>query len=183
MNKFSLKAAFFAIGMVALLGLCSYGDVHADGTSKDPLFSRMEGHWTGTGTVTYSISGRQESLQVDVNSVVSIVDGQERLTSTSQVTQTQAGAPSKVYQTSYWITPSPTPGTYNLGYGASAQVTSTGTLDAHLTFETDQSFGADDSAYVVHSSTQFESDGSSIYTQFATQGQSVLSRTVIHYQH
>ena len=180
-----MKAAVFAIGMVVLLGLSSYGEVRADGSSKDPLFSRMEGHWIGTGTVSYTISGRQESLRIDVNSVVSIVDGKEQLTSTSQVTQSQEGSatPPRVYQTSYWITPSQTPGAYNLGYGASTQVTSTGTLDAQLTFETSQSFGGGDSGYVVHSSTQFEPDGSSVYTEFATQGQAVVSKTVIRYQH
>jgi hypothetical protein len=173
-----LKTAFFAVGLVTLLGLSSYGDTHAD-----PLFSRMEGHWIGAGTVTRLISGTQEALQIEVNSVVSTVDGKERLTSTSQVTETQTGAAPRVYQTEYWITPDAVSGTYDLGYGASAQQTSTGTLNAQLTFETSQTLGTGANAYVIHSSTQFQPDGSSDYTEVATQGQSAVSHTAIHYQH
>jgi hypothetical protein len=177
-SKRSLLLQAFA---VTLLGLATSA-AQSPFATRDPLFLRMEGHWSGQGTSTYPISGRKTQIAADVESAVSLVNGQERLTSTNQVTESEAGAAPRSYETVYWIEAEPeTPGAYTLGYtltGQSAPVTSTGIFGSDLIFATDQSLGND---YLIHSETQFTDSGST-YTQTATNGATVISKTVIEYQ-
>jgi hypothetical protein len=149
-------------------------------SSQDPLFSRMEGHWTGQGTRTYPISGRVTQVTAEVTSSVSVVNGQERLTSDNQITETAVGAAPQTYHSVYWIEAKPEqPGEYVLGVDQTS--TSSGSLTNEgdqTTFISDQDLG---SGYKIHSETQFNELGP-LFTEIATNADKVILKSVIQYQ-
>jgi hypothetical protein len=150
-------------------------------TSQDPLFLRMEGRWTGQGTRTYPISGRTTQVSADVSSTVSVVNGQERLISDNQITETAEGATPQTYRSRYWIEAKPDQaGEYSLGVGQTS--TSNGALlndgDA-AAFVSDQDLGND---YKIHSETQFNELGP-LFTEITTNGNKVILKSVIQYRH
>jgi hypothetical protein len=149
-------------------------------TSQDPLFLRMEGHWTGHGTRNYPISGRTTEVAAEVNSSVSVVNGQERLVSDNKITETAVGSAPQTYQSVYWIEAKPDQsGEYSLGVGQSS--TSNGSLlnDGDVAaFVSDQELGND---YKIHSETQFNELGP-LFTEITTNGNKVILKSVIQYQ-
>jgi hypothetical protein len=151
--------------------------------SGDPLFSLMVGHWTGQGTRTYPLSGRITQVTTEVTATISDVNGEQRLTSTNQITETPSTGAANSYQTVYWIEPLlGHPGSYTLGYNlttpGSPTVTSTGILGGDMIFRSDQNLG---NAYVIHSETQF-SGNKSTFTETTFNGSSVVLKTVIDYE-
>jgi hypothetical protein len=178
-NKSFLLALILCLGGLTASALTLSTSSAQSATGEDPLFARMEGRWNGQGTRTYPISGRTTQLVAEVNSSLSEVNGQERLVSQNQVTETAAAGTPQSYSSVYWIEVKPgQPGQYILG--ADQGSTSSGSLskDGDLTvFVSDQALGND---YNIHSETQFNDLGP-LFTETTTNGSQVILKSVIQY--
>lgn len=141
----------------------------------------MLGHWKGTGTRSYPISGRQVEVSEDVLTISQAIHGEDAAFSRDQVTETAPGAAPRSYVTEYWVSPTAGhPGCYALG-GASDQgpgpASAIGLLGSDGVFRVDQNLG---NGYLVHSETRFEA-GETLYTEIFKSGDEVQSRTEIRY--
>jgi hypothetical protein len=170
-NKSFLLALILCLGGLTASALTLSTSSAQSATGEDPLFARMEGRWNGQGRTT--------QLVAEVNSSLSEVNGQERLVSQNQVTETAAAGTPQSYSSVYWIEVKPgQPGQYILG--ADQGSTSSGSLskDGDLTvFVSDQALGND---YNIHSETQFNDLGP-LFTETTTNGSQVILKSVIQY--
>jgi hypothetical protein len=173
---------FHLLGILAAV-VASHGAwISGASAADDALFSHMMGHWSGKGSRTFLASGKTIHVISDTRATVSIVNGQERLTSVNQITEVQPGSLPHTYETTYWITSDPNrAGSYLLGSGTSEQPSSTGALSGDLVFRTAQNLGGGEPPYIIQSTTEFQKDGSTLYTELLTRGQNVLTRSSIQY--
>ncbi len=177
--SFRKLARFVIIFSAILSGHLAFGASFAN----DPLFSQMEGHWTGHGNRIHLLSGRQTQVDVEVTTTYEEIRGKTALLSQNRITETDAGALAKTYLSNYWIRPSDTvPGGYELGLEGSTTPSSSGVLGSDAVFKVEQDFGGGSTdALVDRSQTQFFPDRT-VYSDVFTQGTQVQTQTQIEYR-
>jgi hypothetical protein len=149
---------------------------------SDPLFQKMEGKWVGHGVRNYPISGRQVTVDAEVQTSSITVGGLPALLSQNQITESVPNSAPRTYSTVYWVQPlQGQPGSYALGAQGSTQAGSSGVLGADGVFRVEQNLGGGSTPYVVKSETQFFGDHT-VYSDTFTIGTVVQSQTQIDYQ-
>jgi hypothetical protein len=163
--------------------------------SQDPLFSQMEGSWTGQGVRTEAISGRQIQIRAVVATHYETDGGVIELVSQNQITETSPGSAPNSYESTYWVRVKVgEAGTYELGAPGQSAPSSIGILGQDGIFRVEQDLGgasgvsnqagsqaAKAGLYVIRSETEFQSN-QTVYSDRFTDGSELQSQTRIVYQ-
>ena len=129
---------------------------------------------------TYPISGKQVTVDADVQTTATVIDGKSALLSQNHITETSQTT--KTYLSIYWIRPvDGQPGSYELGSQGTDQPSSSGVLGSDGIFRVEQDLGGGSTPYVVRSQTVFSPD-QSVYSDTFTVGTEIQSQTRIEYQ-